>query len=90
MGQCRQIAHDKLPFGGTKHSGYSKEHGSEVLDYYTQQKSVVVASHWSREQRSPASARRRWRGSSVLTWLRTDADVGEGNRAGVDLQTDEA
>ncbi len=39
-----QIAHDELPFGGTKHSGYGKEHGTEVLDYYTEQKSVVFAS----------------------------------------------
>ena len=39
-----QIAQDELPFGGTKHSGYGKEHGTEVLDYYTEQKSVVVAS----------------------------------------------
>jgi succinate-semialdehyde dehydrogenase/glutarate-semialdehyde dehydrogenase len=39
-----QIAHDELPFGGTKHSGYGKEHGTEVLDYYTELKSVVVAS----------------------------------------------
>src|SRR5205085_958977 len=38
-----QIAHDELPFGGTKHSGYGKEHGTEVLDYYTESKSVVVA-----------------------------------------------
>lgn len=38
-----QIAHDELPFGGTKHSGYGKEHGTEVLDYYTDQKSVVLA-----------------------------------------------
>jgi acyl-CoA reductase-like NAD-dependent aldehyde dehydrogenase len=38
-----QIAHDELPFGGTKHSGYGKEHGTEVLDYYTEQKSVVMA-----------------------------------------------
>ncbi|MBV9133011.1 MAG: aldehyde dehydrogenase [Chloroflexi bacterium] len=38
-----QVAHDELPFGGTKHSGYGKEHGTEVLDYYTEQKSVVVA-----------------------------------------------
>ena len=38
-----QIAHDELPFGGTKHSGYGKEHGTEVLDYYTEQKSIVVA-----------------------------------------------
>jgi succinate-semialdehyde dehydrogenase/glutarate-semialdehyde dehydrogenase len=39
-----QIAHDELPFGGTKHSGYGKEHGTEVLDYYTEQKSIVIAS----------------------------------------------
>ena len=38
-----QIAHDELPFGGTKHSGYGKEHGTEVLDYYTEQKSIVIA-----------------------------------------------
>ena len=38
-----QIAHDELPFGGTKHSGYGKEHGTEVLDFYTEQKSVVLA-----------------------------------------------
>jgi succinate-semialdehyde dehydrogenase/glutarate-semialdehyde dehydrogenase len=40
-----QIAHDELPFGGTKHSGYGKEHGTEVLDYYTEQKSVVLAGY---------------------------------------------
>jgi acyl-CoA reductase-like NAD-dependent aldehyde dehydrogenase len=38
-----QIAHDQLPFGGIKHSGYGKEHGTEVLDYCTEQKSVVLA-----------------------------------------------
>jgi len=38
-----QIAHDELPFGGVKHSGYGKEHGTEVLDYYTETKSVVLA-----------------------------------------------
>ena len=38
-----QIAHDELPFGGTKHSGYGKEHGTEVLDFYTEQKSVVLS-----------------------------------------------
>lgn len=38
-----QIAHDELPFGGLKHSGYGKEHGTEVLDYYTEQKSVVLS-----------------------------------------------
>src|SRR5437870_2577471 len=38
-----QIAYDELPFGGTKHSGFGKEHGVEVLDFYTEQKSAVVA-----------------------------------------------
>lgn len=38
-----QIAHDELPFGGVKHSGYGKEHGTEVIDYYTDLKSVVMA-----------------------------------------------
>ncbi len=37
-----QIAHDELPFGGTKLSGFGKEHGLEALDYYTEAKSVVV------------------------------------------------
>ena len=38
-----QVAYDELPFGGTKHSGFVKEHGVEVLDFYTEQKSAVVA-----------------------------------------------
>ena len=38
-----QVAYDELPFGGTKHSGFGKEHGTEVLDFYTEQKSVVIA-----------------------------------------------
>ncbi|TMG20329.1 MAG: aldehyde dehydrogenase family protein, partial [Chloroflexi bacterium] len=38
-----QVAYDELPFGGTKHSGFGKEHGVEVLDFYTEQKSAVVA-----------------------------------------------
>ncbi len=38
-----QIAHDELPFGGTKHSGFGKEHGTEVLGFYTETKSVVLA-----------------------------------------------
>src|SRR5207249_10664351 len=37
-----QVAYDELPFGGTKHSGFGKEHGVEVLDFYTEQKSAVV------------------------------------------------
>src|SRR5581483_9949600 len=36
-----QIAHDELPFGGTKESGYGKEHGLEAFYQYTEQKSVV-------------------------------------------------
>jgi acyl-CoA reductase-like NAD-dependent aldehyde dehydrogenase len=34
--------YDELPFGGVKSSGYGKEHGSEALDHYTDQKAVVV------------------------------------------------
>src|SRR5438477_30275 len=36
-----QIAHDELPFGGTKESGFGKEHGLEAFYQYTEQKSVV-------------------------------------------------
>src|SRR6266567_579150 len=36
-----QIAHDELPFGGTKESGFGKEHGIEAFYQYTEQKSVV-------------------------------------------------
>jgi succinate-semialdehyde dehydrogenase/glutarate-semialdehyde dehydrogenase len=36
-----QIAHDELPFGGTKQSGFGKEHGIEAYHSYTEQKSVV-------------------------------------------------
>jgi acyl-CoA reductase-like NAD-dependent aldehyde dehydrogenase len=34
--------YDELPFGGVKQSGYGKEHGSEALSFYTDQKSVVI------------------------------------------------
>ncbi len=37
-----QIAVDELPFGGTKQSGFGKEHGTEVLDHYSELKSVMV------------------------------------------------
>jgi acyl-CoA reductase-like NAD-dependent aldehyde dehydrogenase len=36
-----QVAHDELPFGGTKESGFGKEHGIEAFLQYTEQKSVV-------------------------------------------------
>jgi acyl-CoA reductase-like NAD-dependent aldehyde dehydrogenase len=36
-----QIAHDELPFGGTKQSGFGKEHGLEAFDQYVEHKSVV-------------------------------------------------
>jgi succinate-semialdehyde dehydrogenase/glutarate-semialdehyde dehydrogenase len=36
-----QIAHDELPFGGTKESGFGKEHGLEAFYQYTEQKSIV-------------------------------------------------
>lgn len=35
--------YDELPFGGVKQSGYGKEHGIEVLRFYTEEKSVVIA-----------------------------------------------
>src|SRR5207253_612361 len=38
-----QVAYDALPSGGTQHSGFGKEHGTEVLDFYTEQKRVVMA-----------------------------------------------
>ena len=34
--------YDELPFGGTKDSGFGKEHGLEALDHYVELKSVVV------------------------------------------------
>lgn len=34
--------YDELPFGGTKQSGFGKEHGVEAVDYYVELKSVVV------------------------------------------------
>ena len=37
-----QIAHDELPFGGTKQSGFGKEHGVQAFLQYTEEKSVVV------------------------------------------------
>ncbi|MBO0745274.1 MAG: aldehyde dehydrogenase [Candidatus Dormibacteraeota bacterium] len=36
-----QVAHDELPFGGTKQSGFGKEHGVQALLDYTEQKAVV-------------------------------------------------
>ena len=36
-----QVAYDKLPFGGTKQSGFGKEHGIQALLDYTGQKAVV-------------------------------------------------
>jgi len=38
-----QVAHDELPFGGTKESGFGKEHGLEALDGYLEKKSVVLS-----------------------------------------------
>jgi acyl-CoA reductase-like NAD-dependent aldehyde dehydrogenase len=37
-----QIAHDELPFGGTKQSGFGKEHGVQAFMHYTEEKSVVI------------------------------------------------
>jgi succinate-semialdehyde dehydrogenase/glutarate-semialdehyde dehydrogenase len=39
-----KVAHDQLPFGGTKQSGFGKEHGIEALEGYLEKKSVVLAS----------------------------------------------
>ncbi|MBI2982811.1 MAG: aldehyde dehydrogenase [Chloroflexi bacterium] len=39
-----QVAYDQLPFGGTKQSGFGKEHGIEALEGYLEKKSVVLAS----------------------------------------------
>ena len=39
-----QVAYDQLPFGGTKQSGFGKEHGIEALEGYVEKKSVVLAS----------------------------------------------
>jgi acyl-CoA reductase-like NAD-dependent aldehyde dehydrogenase len=39
-----QVAYDELPFGGTKESGFGKEHGIEAFLQYTEQKSVVFGS----------------------------------------------
>jgi acyl-CoA reductase-like NAD-dependent aldehyde dehydrogenase len=36
------FGYDELPFGGMKKSGYGKEHGIEAMDYYFEDKSVVV------------------------------------------------
>ncbi|MGZ8450660.1 MAG: aldehyde dehydrogenase family protein, partial [Candidatus Binatia bacterium] len=38
-----QIIYDELPFGGVKQSGLGKEHGDEAIEYYTDSKSVVIA-----------------------------------------------
>jgi acyl-CoA reductase-like NAD-dependent aldehyde dehydrogenase len=38
-----QVAHDELPFGGVKFSGFGKEHGIEALDGYLERKSVVLS-----------------------------------------------
>jgi NAD-dependent aldehyde dehydrogenases len=35
------IAYDELPFGGTKQSGFGKEHGVEAFLQYTDEKAVV-------------------------------------------------
>lgn len=38
-----QVAYDQLPFGGSKQSGFGKEHGLEALEGYLEKKSVVLA-----------------------------------------------
>ena len=61
----RTKVYDELPFGGLKASGYGKEHGSEALDYYTDQKSVVVTSSIGTVRRSRSAVSRR-RGMTVV------------------------
>lgn len=34
--------YDELPFGGVKASGFGREHGPEALDYYLEDKGVVI------------------------------------------------
>jgi len=34
--------YDELPFGGVKASGIGREHGQEALDYYFEEKGVVI------------------------------------------------
>ena len=36
------FGYDELPFGGVKDSGIGREHGKEAIEYYLEQKSVVV------------------------------------------------
>ncbi|HKH10651.1 MAG TPA: aldehyde dehydrogenase family protein [Rubrobacter sp.] len=36
------FGYDELPFGGVKESGIGREHGKEAIEYYLEQKSVVV------------------------------------------------
>jgi len=35
--------YDEMPFGGVKASGLGREHGPEALDYYVEEKGVVMA-----------------------------------------------
>jgi acyl-CoA reductase-like NAD-dependent aldehyde dehydrogenase len=32
-----------MPFGGVKASGIGREHGPEALDYYVEEKGIVMA-----------------------------------------------
>jgi phenylacetaldehyde dehydrogenase len=45
---CYNIFDAALPFGGYKQSGWGREMGREVLEHYTETKSVVVMRHWER------------------------------------------
>ena len=40
---CHYVFDPAMPFGGFRQSGYGRENGSEVLDLYTETKSVCVA-----------------------------------------------
>src|SRR5256886_6700887 len=54
-----QVAYDQLPFGGTKQSGFGKEHGIEGLDGYLEKKSVVLA-YWSSIHGRSSPRQRPW------------------------------
>jgi phenylacetaldehyde dehydrogenase len=40
---CYNVIDPVMPFGGFKQSGWGREHGHEVLNHYTEVKSVCMA-----------------------------------------------
>jgi acyl-CoA reductase-like NAD-dependent aldehyde dehydrogenase len=43
-----RVTHWAMPFGGVKQSGYGREHGFEVMDVYTETKTVLIDNRQSR------------------------------------------